>query len=262
MEILAVSFVALLTYMSGLFVVSLITKNNGVADIGYGVAFMVVIAATFIQTPTSDDYLLILIALPFIWGLRLASRIYQKNRGKSEDFRYKAWRDEWGSSFVWRSYLQIYILQGLVVFIVALPFTLALIYPASVYNTTFFYVGLALWLLGFFFETVGDYQLDKFIRNPENKGKIMMYGLWKYSRHPNYFGESTMWFGIAIISLSLSSVPFIAVVSPLLITFLLLKVSGVPMLEKHFGGNPDWEEYKKKTSVFIPLPQKLPKQEF
>ena len=97
MEILAVSFVALLTYMSGLFVVSLITKNNGVADIGYGVAFMVVIAATFIQTPTSDDYLLILIALPFIWGLRLASRIYQKNRGKSEDFRYKAWRDEWGS---------------------------------------------------------------------------------------------------------------------------------------------------------------------
>ena len=262
MEILAVSFVALLTYMSGLFVVSLITKNNGVADIGYGVAFMVVIAATFIQTPTSDDYLLILIALPFIWGLRLASRIYQKNRGKSEDFRYKAWRDEWGSSFVWRSYLQIYILQGLVVFIVALPFTLALIYPASVYNTTFFYVGLALWLLGFFFETVGDYQLDKFIRNPENKGKIMMYGLWKYSRHPNYFGESTMWFGIAIISLSLSSVPFIAVVSPLLITFLLLKVSGVPMLEKHFEGNPDWEEYKKKTSVFIPLPQKLPKQEF
>ncbi len=237
--------------------VSLITKNNGVADIGYGVAFMIVIAATLLQSPTSNGYLLILIALPFIWGLRLASRIYQKNKGKAEDFRYKAWRDEWGNSFVWRSYLQIYILQGLVVFIVALPVTLALVYPATVFNITLFYVGLVLWLVGFFFETVGDYQLDRFIQNPENKGKIMTSGLWKYSRDPNYFGESTMWFGIATISLSLSSIPFVAVVSPLLITFLLLKVSGVPMLEKHFAGNPEWEEYQKKTSVFIPL---LPKK--
>ena len=259
MEILIISLIALLAYMSGLFVVSLITKNNGVADVGYGIAFMVVIVATYLQVPTSNDYLLILISLPFIWGLRLASRIYQKNKGKPEDFRYRAWREEWGNTFLWRSFLQIYMLQGLVVFIVASPVVLALIYPATIFNTAFFFVGLTLWLVGFFFEAVGDYQLDKFIKNPANKGKIMMSGLWKYSRHPNYFGESTMWFGIAVISLSLSSIPFIAIVSPLLITFLLLKVSGVPMLEKHFAGNPDWEEYKKKTSVFIPLPPKFSK---
>ena len=259
MEILFFSLITLLIYMSGLFVVSLITKNNGVADIGYGVAFMIVIAATFLQAPTSNDYLLILIALPFIWALRLASRIYQKNKGKPEDFRYKAWREEWGNSFVWRSYLQIYMLQGLVVFIVALPVTLVLIYPATVINGSLFYIGVSLWVIGFYFEAMGDFQLDRFIKNPANKGKIMTSGLWKYSRHPNYFGESTMWFGIAIISLSLSSIPFVAIVSPLLITFLLLKVSGVPMLEKHFAGNPDWEEYKKKTSVFIPLPPKFSK---
>lgn len=259
MEILFFSFVALLVYMSGLFVVSLIIKNNGVADIGYGIAFMVVIAVTFIQTPTSNDYLLILIALPFIWGLRLASRIYQKNKGKPEDFRYKAWREEWKNTFIWRSFLQIYLLQGLVVFIVASPVVLALIYPATTINASLFYLGVSLWVIGFYFEAMGDFQLDRFIKDPANKGKIMTSGLWKYSRHPNYFGESTMWFGIAIISLSLSSVPFVAIISPFLITFLLLKVSGVPMLEKHFAGNPDWEEYKKKTSVFIPLPQKFSK---
>lgn len=256
MEILFFSLTALLLYMSGLFTISLILKNNGVADIGYGVAFMVVIVATFIQSPTSDSFLLILIALPFIWGTRLATRIFLKNRNRPEDFRYKAWREEWGSSFVWRSYLQIYILQGLVVFIVALPVTLALVYPATTYITTLFYAGLFIWLVGFFFEAVGDYQLDKFIKNPANKGKIMMFGLWKYSRHPNYFGESSMWFGITIVSLSLCAIPSVQFVSPLLITFLLLKVSGVPMLEKHFEGNPEWENYKRNTSVFIPLPPK------
>ncbi len=256
MEILALSLVALLVYMSVLFVISLVLKNNGIADIGYGIAFMVVIAATLIQVPSVSPLVTVLALLPFIWGARLATRIYLKNKGKPEDFRYKAWRDAWGKTFVIRSFLQVYMLQGLVVFIVSLPVTLALVYPAMQPNDILAYLGVGIWVIGFFFEVVGDHQLDQFIANPVNKGKIMMSGLWKYSRHPNYFGESTMWIGIAIMSLALSSVPLLALISPALITFLLLKVSGVPLLEKRWEGNLEWEAYKNKTSVFVPLPQK------
>ncbi|MBY0110866.1 DUF1295 domain-containing protein [Patescibacteria group bacterium] len=258
MDALALSLAALLAYMGVLFIVSLIVKNNGVADIGYGIAFMVVVAATFAQTTITEPFILVIALLPFIWGARLATRIYLKNTGKPEDFRYKAWRDAWGKSFVVRSFLQVYLLQGLVVFIVSLPITLALLYPSVQPNYAFAYLGLAVWVVGFFFEVVADHQLDQFIKNPQNKGSIMMRGLWRYSRHPNYFGESTMWVGIALMSLALSSIPFVALVSPLLITFLLLKVSGVPLLEKRWEGDPAWETYKKRTSVFIPLPPQLP----
>lgn len=115
-------------------------------------------------------------------------------------------------------------------------------------------IGFVVWMIGFTFESVGDKQLKEFIANPENKGKIMDQGLWAYSRHPNYFGEVTQWWGLFIIALS---VPFgiWSIIGPLTITFLILKVSGVPMLEKSFVGKPGWEEYKKKTSVFIPWPR-------
>jgi steroid 5-alpha reductase family enzyme len=118
------------------------------------------------------------------------------------------------------------------------------------------FCGLLLWVVGFYFETVADAQLDSFIRNPENKGKIMQCGLWNYSRHPNYFGESLMWFGLWLASVAFTPWALLSVVSPLLITYLLLKVSGVPMLEKRWEGRADWEEYKRKTSVFVPLPPK------
>lgn len=256
MELLIYSLMALFVYMSGLFVVSLLLKNNGVADIGYGLAFIVVILAAFFQIPILQPFMIVMVGLPFIWAVRLATRIYLKNKGRPEDFRYKAWRDSWGKSFTIRSFFQVYMLQGLVVFIVSLPVTLALIYQTAFINTGLFYFSLSLWALGFFFEAVGDYQLDKFINNPQNKGLIMTQGLWKYTRHPNYFGESTMWFALAIMSISISSAPSLVFLSPLLITFLLIKVSGVPLLEKKWEGHPDWEIYKKNTSVFLPLPSK------
>lgn len=254
MTILLISLVVLLLYMSVLFGIGMLTKNNSVADVGYGIAFTVVIAATLFQAPPTPGSALIVVLLPFVWALRLALRIYAKNKGKPEDFRYKAWRDAWGSTFVVRSFFQIYILQGLVVYLVALPVLLALVYPASTPITALVLFGAVLWLIGFFFEAVGDYQLDQFIRDPQNKGKIMTSGLWKYSRHPNYFGESTMWVGIAVISAGLTSVPILGFISPLLITYLLLYVSGVPLLEKKFESNPAWEVYKARTSVFFPRP--------
>ncbi len=247
---------ALFLYMCGLFVCSLIFKNNGVADVGYGLGVVVVVAVALYLTNQQNSYIVALALLTFVWGFRLAGRIFLKNYGKPEDFRYKAWRNSWGFLFIPRSFLQIYMLQGIILFIIALPVTYTIVFPSALEIPMFFFAGIALWVIGFFFESVADFQLDRFIREPKNKGKIMTGGLWRYSRHPNYFGESLMWWGIATAAAGLSSQPLLGFISPVLITFLLLKVSGIPLLEKRWQGNPEWEEYKKRTSVFIPLPPK------
>jgi steroid 5-alpha reductase family enzyme len=250
--IIGYAVLALLIYMSMLYVVAQVLKNNGVADIGYGIGFLVVIYATALLVPLSFVQI-ILLCFVTLWGVRLALRIWKKNYGKPEDFRYKAWREAWGSTFWWRSYLQVYMLQGLVILTVASSVLCSLIFGNNGVFSVWFTLGALLWLVGFFFEVVSDYQLDTFIKNPENKGKIMTQGLWQYSRHPNYFGESLMWWSLWCMAVSLTPLAFYTIVSPLLITYLLLFVSGVPMLEKKWEGRADWEEYKRKTSVFIPM---------
>lgn len=242
----------LLIYMTVLFCISLIRHDNGTADIGYGIGFIVASLAALWYSGTRGAAL-ILVALLCLWGVRLALRIFLKNRGKPEDFRYRAWRESWGRWFVVRSLFQVYLLQGLVIFIVASPLLLAISFPAQGMPWALS-IGIVLWCIGFFFEAVSDWQLDRFMRDPANKGKILMSGLWRYSRHPNYFGESLMWWALAIAASSLTGLWYLGFASPFLITYLLLKVSGVPMLEKRWEGNPEWEAYKARTSVFIPLP--------
>lgn len=248
-------------YSTILFLIALSKKDNSIMDIAYGPAFiftsLLLSLLTLSLFPLQPHSLLILVLI-ILWGTRLSVRIYSKNKGKPEDFRYATWRDLWMSKgrlyFYTRSYLQIFILQGIIVSLVLLPFTLTL---TATYQTSFMLmIGLFLWIFGFAFEAVGDAQLDAFIKdkNP-SKGTIMSSGLWKYTRHPNYFGEATMWIGIALIAFSVSgnSVVFL---SPFVITYLLLFVSGIPMLEKKWKGIPEWEMYKSKTSAFIPLPPK------
>lgn len=248
------AFSCLLLYMCVLFIIALILNNNGTADIGYGIGFIVTIFASILLSPPLLWPPYLLAGLVSIWGIRLAGRIYFKNRNKPEDFRYKTWRDTWGKWFVLRSFFQIYVLQGSIIFIVALPVTLSIVFPNASPHFVFLSFGLILWLCGFFFETVADWQLDRFLHNPERKGIILTSGLWKYSRHPNYFGESLMWWGIALGAYGLTNASLLVFISPVVITFLLLKVSGVPLLETRFKGNKDWEDYRRKTSVFIPLP--------
>lgn len=256
MSLFAISFVALMVYMSALFVLSLRLKNNGIADVGYGIAFVVILTTQVLIAGFTHILTALLVLMVFIWAMRLARRIHAKNAGKPEDFRYKAWRDSWGKYFAVRSYLQIYILQGCVAFVVALPVSLSIVFPATEVSLPLIFLGSFFWLVGFIHETVADAQLDTFLKKPEHKGKIMQEGLWRFSRHPNYFGESLMWWSLALASCGLTAYPLVSFVSPLLITFLLLRVSGVPMLEKRWEGNPEWEAYKAKTSVFIPLPPK------
>lgn len=260
MDILLTALIFLFVYMCLAFVLSLIRRDNGTADIAYGWGFVLVAWTTFLLgNPGPAAFVASLLAT--VWAARLSVRIYLRNIGKPEDFRYKEWRDAWGKTFVLRSFLQVYVLQGAIIFLVALPLSLLNIYGAGTGIGVVAAIAFVLWGIGFFFEAVGDYQLARFIGNPSNKGKVMDQGLWRYTRHPNYFGESLMWWGLALAAYAtleplMDSSALIVFVSPILITFLLLKVSGVPLLEKRFEGKPEWEAYKKRTSVFLPLPPK------
>jgi steroid 5-alpha reductase family enzyme len=258
MELLSATFilplVLLWVYMSLLFVLAVVRRDNSIADIGYGMGFVVTASTAFFVEITQSYIGILLYGLVLVWALRLSTRIYRKNRGKPEDFRYAAWRASW-KYFYLRSYLQVFMLQGAVIYIVSLPVLFAIATSATTISF-FTLVGVGIWVVGFICESIADWQLDRFIKNPENRGKIMQTGLWRYSRHPNYFGESSMWWGMALAASSVVSFPLATVVfvSPILITFLLLKVSGIPLLEARFAGNPQWEAYKARTSAFIPLP--------
>lgn len=242
----------LFVYMSFWFLISLIQKRNDVADVAWGLGFVLIAWTAFFVADATSVRVLLVNVLVSIWGLRLAWHIHARNKGKTEDYRYQAWRQEWGKYFFVRSYFQIYFLQGALLFIIALPVIIINV-SAGESLGLFDIVGISIWLIGFFFEVVGDAQLASFIRIPQNKGKLFKGGLWRYTRHPNYFGEVTQWWGVWLLALCIPS-GWLTIVGPLTITFLILKVSGVPLLEKKMENNPDFIEYKKRTSVFIPLP--------
>ena len=258
MHPLLIALGVLAVYMTAAYVISLVRRDNGTADIAYGLGFALLGWITYVLGTGSIIGLIVTI-LASVWAIRLSLRIVLRGRGKPEDFRYAAWRKEWGNTFLVRSFLQVYVLQGAVIFVVALPVTLLNVYGGELGLGLVGMIGLSLWIIGFLFETIGDAQLDRFIKNPKNKGHVMSKGLWRFTRHPNYFGESLMWTALALVaydtlSLTLnlpgSLLPFLGAG---LITFLLLKVSGVPLLEARFAGNPEWEAYKARTSMFIPL---------
>jgi len=186
--------------------------------------------------------------------MRLSLHVYLRNRGKPEDARYRAWRQEWGKNANIRSFLQVFLLQGLLLLIISLPVTSVIMAGSSAF-TLWDAAGLFIWAMGFLFEAIGDWQLLRFKKDPAHKGRIIKTGLWRFSRHPNYFGEVTLWWGIYLIALS-SGASWPVVIGPLTITFLILKVSGIPMLEKKYEGNPEFEAYRRRTSAFFPLPPK------
>lgn len=254
LEVLSFAGYIVFMYMVCWFVIGTILRRNDVADVAWGIGFMVVAMCTFAAGVQSHRALLVT-CLVLVWGSRLAYHISRRLLSHPEDKRYAAWRAAWGKYVIPRAFLQVYMLQGLLLVLIAVPVITTNAFGDATLGALDI-LGIAVWLFGFFFEVVGDRQLRAFIKNPENKGKILTTGLWKYTRHPNYFGEVTQWWGIWLIALS---VPygFLAIVGPLTITFLILKVSGIPMLEKSFEGRPEFEAYKLKTNAFIPwLPKK------
>lgn len=240
------------------FVFAIKTKRNDLADVIWGPGFVVAalgaILGRWLQTgeaPLGPREYLVLIFLS-LWAFRLFSHIGLRTLRKShEDTRYKNMRDNWGNLWILKTYLYVFILQGVLLFIVDLPI-LQTVSSAPRSIDALVVLGALVWIIGFTIEAISDRQLQQFIADPKNKGRIMDRGLWSWSRHPNYFGEVTLWWGVFFMCVSLQS--WWVIVSPLMITFLILKVSGVPMLEALMENRPGFADYKAKTSCFFPWP--------
>lgn len=243
--------VFLLLTMSLWYWLSVRWKRMDIVDAAWGIGF---IGITFLCIGIIGEISFrqaVLMTLVFVWGVRLTTHIVMRLRRGGEDPRYKELRKIWGKTLPLRSYLQVFLLQGALLYVIALPIILSfrndIGFPWNVVDT----VGVLLWLLGFVFEAVGDAQLRAFVNNPRNKGKIMNQGLWKYSRHPNYFGEVCMWWGIGLIA---CSVPFgyLGLLGPATLTYLILFVSGVPITEKRYENDEAYVAYKMKTNRLLP----------
>jgi len=249
-NLLSLSALLIFVYFLVFFIVAQVIRNNSIVDMGWGFGFVVVALATLLYTGAFAERNLLLTLLILIWGGRLTYHILRRNWGKPEDFRYAKWRQEWGRWLVPRAFLQVFMLQGLLLLIIGYP--IILVNASSQPGLTpLDYLGLLVWLIGFYFEAVGDRQLADFKEDPANKGHVIKSGLWKYTRHPNYFGEATMWWGIFLVALSVPS-GWTAVISPLTITLMLLYVSGVPMLERKYKDNEEFQAYAKVTNKFFP----------
>lgn len=234
------TLIVIFLFMNFFYFISLYFKRKDIADFAWGIGFFVVALFNLLLSKDYQQTKMILTFLVFLWSLRLAAYIYLRNKNKKDDFRYKNFKN---------SYFTVFMFQGLLMFLVSLPVTLYNRFDGGVWFYGF--LGLLVWVLGFYFETVGDLQMYFFKKGPKNKNKIMKYGLWEYTRHPNYFGEVTMWWGIWILTFG-STYWYLGLIGPLVITYLITKVSGIPMLEKKYEGNSEFEKYKKKTSIFFP----------
>ena len=242
---------ASLLFFSLVFVVAQIRRNNGLVDVAWGTSFVLSALLSFFVGGTGEAVPIVLTVLVTVWGLRLTYYLGRRNIGKPEDFRYAQMRQNWNpSTFYLRMYVQIYLFQFLLHLLIVLPVVVTNLKGAGTWNA-WATAGLAVWVFGFLFESVGDAQLRRFKADPANRGKLMTRGLWSTTRHPNYFGESVQWWGVFLLAAGSGRIWLVE--SPLVITLLLLFVSGVPMLEKKYAGRPDWEAYKARTPVFFPF---------
>lgn len=239
-------------FMTLVWVLSVIMKNASIVDIFWGLGFIFISLINFIRTDGFITRNILILILVGIWGLRLAVYIFIRNKGKGEDPRYQNFRKKYGKNYWIISLFQVFYLQSVLLWIVSTPIQIGQASYTPAYLIWSDFIGIGIWLIGFLFETIGDIQLAIFKSKDENKGKVFDKGLWKYTRHPNYFGESLIWWGIFFIAVS-TPYGIYSIISPILITFLLLRVSGVTMLEKGIKKTkPEYEDYIKKTSSFFP----------
>lgn len=242
-------------YMSAWFGLSLWLKRKDVIDIAWGAGFIFLAWASlsFRELPLDERayWILFLVSL---WGMRLSFHTVRRNLSKEEDWRYHNWHDGSGCKRALCSFFQIFMFQGALMMIIGLP----VVYGLRLISLPLFsvnYPGLVLMLFGLFLEIVADQQRYNFLKKPVNKGKLISSGLWRYSRHPNYFGEILFWWGLYLLVLGAPK-SWMLIISPLTITYILLFVSGLPM-EKRYHGRPDFEEYRRRTSALIPwIPKK------
>jgi steroid 5-alpha reductase family enzyme len=253
LQVYGIGALAILALMVSVWVVSLLLKNTSIVDIFWGMGFVLVNWIYFSLTPAGPmTRKLIVGVLVTIWGIRLSSYVLWRNWGKPEDFRYRKWRDEHGQRWWWYSLFQTFLLQGFLMWVISAPL-LAVHFGASASShlTGLDYLAIVTWCVGFVFEAVGDLQLARFKSQPTNRGKVLDRGLWRYTRHPNYFGDATQWWSYYLFAVKAGG--FWTIFSPLLMTALLLRVSGVALLEKTLQETkPQYREYIESTSPFLP----------
>ncbi len=252
-EVLVAAAGSIVALMLVTWLVSLALRDASIVDPVWPLGFVIVAWVTGAVADGNPARQWLLIALVTIWGLRLSAHLAWRKRGKPEDFRYQAMRRHYGPRFGLISLVTVFALQGALMWIVSLPVQLGQVRvdpglgPLAA-------VGVLVWAVGFGFETIGDAQLTRFMSDPQSAGQVMDRGLWRYTRHPNYFGDACVWWGIALVAAE-TGIGAIGLVSALVMTILLRRVSGVPMLERSMAKRrPGYVDYVERTSPFVPRP--------
>jgi len=252
MTLFSQATIIILVLVTLLWIWSVFIKNVSIVDIFWGLGFVVVNAFYVFMSGELNTRKILILTLVSIWGLRLAIYLAFRNIGKGEDFRYKEFRRNYGPKrYWWFSFFQTFLLQGVLIMIVSLPL-LGINSSASSGDLKLLdYLGIVVWLIGFTFEAGGDFQLARFKRDLANKGKVLNTGFWKYTRHPNYFGDSAVWWAYAIFSIAAGS--YWQIIGSIVMTLLIIKISGVALLEKTLNNTKSkYREYIEKTSSFFP----------
>lgn len=245
---------AVLAFMFIGWLISVVLKDASIVDILWGSGFVVVAWTAFAVGDGYDGRKWLITILATLWGLRLSGYLAWRNIGKGEDYRYQAMRRHWGPRFPIISLFTVFGLQGVLMYVISMPLQVAQLSGTPGELTVLDYLGAAVFAVGLAFESIGDFQLARFKADPANKGKVMDRGLWRYTRHPNYFGDAVVWWGLFIVALA-EPWNVVVVFSPILMTFLLTRVSGVAMLERTIGKRREgYDEYIRRTSSFIPMP--------
>jgi steroid 5-alpha reductase family enzyme len=247
-----IGLATILTASTLVWMISVRLEDASIADIGWGLGFVLLAWLYCLLSPTLTPRSWLVAALITLWGARLSLHIFRRSHGKEEDRRYRAMRASHGRAFWWRSLFTVFWLQGAILWFVALPLLVAVRASSPAALTAVDGLGVLLFAVGFLFEVVGDYQLERFRAEPSNRGKVLDRGLWHCTRHPNYFGDATLWWGLYAIA---GATPggWLTVLSPALMTYLLRRVSGVPLLEGGLkASKPGYDAYITRTPAFFP----------
>jgi steroid 5-alpha reductase family enzyme len=252
LSVMGITLAVTAALMLGVWLLSLVKKDASIVDTFWGLGFVLIAAVSCAIGEGYEMRRILITALVAVWGLRLAGHIFFRNKGKGEDFRYRAMRARHGKRFPVVSLYSVFAVQGLLMWVISLPLQIGETSRVPARLTSLDWAGAIAWLIGFAFESIGDLQLAWFKGESKNKGKVMDQGLWRYTRHPNYFGDALLWWGFFLMALSTPSAGWTAI-SPLIMTGVLMKVSGVALLEKTLmKTKPEYSDYVRRTNAFFP----------
>ena len=253
MNALLAAAIAIAALMLVTWLVSLAVRNASIVDIVWGLGFVIVAWTVRVVADGNDTRQWVLVGMATVWGLRLAGYLFVRNHGKPEDFRYQAMRRKYGERFGLISLVTVFALQGVIMWIVSLPLQVGQLREDPGVGVLAI-LGIVVWVVGLALEAIGDAQLAAFKRDPANQGQVMDQGLWRYTRHPNYFGDACVWWGIALVAAE-CRVGLWGLIGAAVMTLFLRNVSGVTLLEKSMHKRrPGYTEYVARTSPFVPRP--------